>query len=82
MTNRRVTRRDVLRQMSAVVAATALPARDATGASLQSADAVQPSRFFPGFKPLTLQVTRRHDQRRDGRAGAAGAAAARRPAVA
>ena len=58
MSNRRVTRRDVLRQMSAVVAATALPAREATGAIAQTAgSAGQSSRFFPGFKPLTLQVT-------------------------
>jgi haloacetate dehalogenase len=53
----RVTRRDLLRQMTAVVAATALPA-NVEAAPAQRTDGVSPaSRFFPGFKPLTLQVT-------------------------
>jgi haloacetate dehalogenase len=43
--------------MSAVVAATALPARPASGESAHSAGAAHASRFFPGFKPLTLPVT-------------------------
>jgi haloacetate dehalogenase len=51
-----VTRRDVLRQVAAVVAAGALPAAAESAAA--QAPAVSPAaRFFPGFKPLTLQVT-------------------------
>ncbi len=54
-----MTRRDVLRQVAAVVAAGALPAADiAEAASAQPAAGTSPgSRFFPGFKPLMLQVT-------------------------
>ena len=51
----RVTRRDVLRQVGAVVAATALPG----AASTEAQAPVGPSpalKFFPGFKPLTLPV--------------------------
>jgi haloacetate dehalogenase len=48
----KLTRRDVLLQMGAVVGATALPAsaQPATSASASS-------RFFPGFKPLTIQTS-------------------------
>lgn len=54
----RVTRRDVLLQMSAVVTATALSsAGGSEAASAQVAEVTLTSRFFPGFKPLTLQVT-------------------------
>jgi haloacetate dehalogenase len=50
----RVSRRDVLRQVGAVVAATALPGPAA--GDTQAADGVSPAlKFFPGFKPLTLQ---------------------------
>ena len=51
----RVTRRDVLRQVGAVVAATALPGP----ASAETQVPAGPSpalKFFPGFKPLTLQA--------------------------
>jgi haloacetate dehalogenase len=50
----RVTRRDVLRQVGAVVAATALPA---PSAEAQAPAGASPAlKFFPGFKPLTLQA--------------------------
>jgi haloacetate dehalogenase len=53
-----VTRRDVLRQMSAVVAAGALPATGSAGAGRPQAEGASPAaRFFPGFKPFRLQVT-------------------------
>jgi haloacetate dehalogenase len=57
--SKRVTRRDVLKQMSAVVAAGALPAA-AAGASepAQTASSASPAaRFFPGFKPLSIQTS-------------------------
>jgi haloacetate dehalogenase len=58
MASQRVTRRDVLRHMTAVVAATALPSSDATARPDQSTGSASPgSRFFPGFKPLTLQTS-------------------------
>ncbi|MGH9174748.1 MAG: alpha/beta fold hydrolase [Vicinamibacterales bacterium] len=58
MANRRVTRRDLLRQMTAVVTATTLPAHTARAAPAQSAGRTgQASRFFPGFKTLTMEVT-------------------------
>ena len=51
----RVTRRDVLKQVGAVVAATALPG--AAAAEAQAPGGASPAlKFFPGFKPLTLQV--------------------------
>jgi haloacetate dehalogenase len=56
MSDHRVSRRDVLKQVGAVVAATALPG----SASAQTHDVPGPSpalKFFPGFKPLTLQVS-------------------------
>ena len=52
-----VTRRDMLRQMTAVVTAAALP-----GAGAEAAGGSQPaavsgtSRFFPGFKPLMIEA--------------------------
>lgn len=50
-----VTRRDVLRQMGAVVAAGVLPS---SAAAAQGQPAGAPSlKFFPGFKPLTIQTT-------------------------
>jgi haloacetate dehalogenase len=55
MSDNRVTRRDVLKQVGAVVAATALP-----GSASADAQAVTSSpvlKFFPGFKPLTTAVT-------------------------
>jgi haloacetate dehalogenase len=52
----RVTRRDVLRQVGAVVAATALPGSVATEAQAP-AGASPALKFFPGFKPLSLQVS-------------------------
>ncbi len=57
--NHPVTRRDVLRQMTAVMAASALPASSALEAtSTQATAGASPaSRFFPAFKPLMLQVT-------------------------
>ena len=52
--NNRVTRRDVLRQVGAVVAATALPG--APSSEAQAPAGPSPAvKFFPGFKPLTLQ---------------------------
>ena len=57
--NNRITRRDALRQMTAgMVATTALPARDAIEAAIQTpADGTPSARFFPGFKPLTIQTS-------------------------
>lgn len=53
-----LTRRDVLRQMSAVVAAGALPPASLAETGAAQASGVSPAAtFFPGFKPLTLQVT-------------------------
>jgi len=50
-----VTRRDVLRQMGAVVAAGVLPS---SAVAAQGQPAGAPSlKFFPGFKPLTIQTT-------------------------
>ncbi|MET0213117.1 MAG: alpha/beta fold hydrolase [Vicinamibacterales bacterium] len=58
MTTKRVTRRDLLRQMTAVVAATALPgSRGEASALVQPATGTTEPRFFPGFKPLKVQVT-------------------------
>jgi haloacetate dehalogenase len=55
VSDNRVTRREVLRQVGAVVAATALPA--SAGAETPPPAAVSPAlKFFPGFKPLTVQV--------------------------
>ena len=55
MSDNRVTRREVLRQVGAVVAATALPASG--GAETSSSGTVSPAlKFFPGFQPLTLHV--------------------------
>jgi haloacetate dehalogenase len=56
MSDNRVTRRDVLKQVGAVVAATALPG--AASAETQTPAGASPVlKFFPGFKPLTMQVT-------------------------
>ena len=56
MSDNRVSRRDVLKQVGAVVAATALPGTPL--AEAQSASGASPAlKFFPGFKPLTLQTT-------------------------
>ncbi len=55
MSDNRVTRRDVLRQVGAVVAATALPG-SASPEAQTPAGASPALKFFPGFKPLTLQV--------------------------
>jgi haloacetate dehalogenase len=56
MSDNRVTRRDVLKQVGAVVAATALPgAAPADGQTVAGASPVL--KFFPGFKPLSVQVT-------------------------
>ena len=55
MSDNRVTRRDVLKHVGAVVAATALPGGAA--ADTQAPAGVSPAlKFFPGFKPLTLNV--------------------------
>jgi haloacetate dehalogenase len=48
----KLTRRDVLLQMGAVVGATALPA-----SAQPPANASTTSRFFPGFKPITIQTS-------------------------
>jgi haloacetate dehalogenase len=56
VSDHRVTRRDVLKQVGAVVAATAMP--PATPADAQAQGGVSPVlKFFPGFKPLAIQVT-------------------------
>ena len=47
----KLTRRDMLLQMSAVVGASALPA------AAQPAGGTPSLRFFPGFKPITMQTT-------------------------
>ncbi len=57
MTTRRVTRRHVLRQMSAVVAATALPGGASAGAQPAGAAGASDSPFFPGFRRLSLTVS-------------------------
>jgi haloacetate dehalogenase len=55
MSHNRVTRRDVLKQVGAVVAATALPS--AASAELPPSPGASPAlAFFPGFKPLTIAV--------------------------
>jgi haloacetate dehalogenase len=55
VSDNRVTRREVLKHVGAVVAATALPS--GTAAQSQPAPGSSPVlKFFPGFKPLTLQV--------------------------
>lgn len=56
MANHRVSRRDVLRQMTAMVAATALPG-SATTETQQPAGTTPPSRFFPGFRTLSVQTS-------------------------
>jgi haloacetate dehalogenase len=56
MSDTRVTRRDVLKQVGAVVAATALPGSASAEAQAQSG-ASPALKFFPGFKPLTVQVS-------------------------
>jgi haloacetate dehalogenase len=60
----KMTRRDILRQMSAVVTATALPAAgaearasSASGQAQATASGSPGARFFPEFKPLTIQVS-------------------------
>jgi haloacetate dehalogenase len=56
VSDNRVSRRDVLKQVGAVVAATALPG--APVAEAQSVTGASPAlKFFPGFKPLTLQTS-------------------------
>jgi haloacetate dehalogenase len=56
VSDNRVTRRDVLKQVGAVVAATALPG--GASAEDQVTAAVSPAlKFFPNFKPLTMKVT-------------------------
>ncbi len=54
-----LTRRDILRQMSALVSATAMPGTAAAAvAESQAVPGGSPgARFFPGFKPITVQVT-------------------------
>lgn len=56
MSDNRVTRRDVLKQVGAVVAATALPG-SASADGHAVAGASPALKFFPGFKPLTIQTT-------------------------
>jgi haloacetate dehalogenase len=51
-----VTRRDVLRSVTAVVAATAMPS-SVSEAAAQAPGASPAARFFPGFKPLTIQTS-------------------------
>ena len=56
MSDNRVTRRDVLKQVGAVVAATALPG--SVSAEAHAPAGASPAlKFFPGFKPLTIQTT-------------------------
>ena len=56
MSDHRVTRRDVLKQVGAVVAATALPGTPSAEAQVPAG--VSPAlKFFPGFKPLTIPVS-------------------------
>ena len=53
-----VTRRDMLRQMTAVVTAAALPGPGAEAAGGSQPAAVSgASRFFPGFKPLLIEAS-------------------------
>lgn len=52
-----ITRRDVLRQMGAVVTASVLPSTAVGQTSPAPADAATSPKFFPGFKPLTVQTT-------------------------
>ena len=55
--NKKVTRRDLLRQIGAVVAAGAVH-DSAAAAPAQIAPSASPAaKFFPGFKPLTIQTT-------------------------
>jgi haloacetate dehalogenase len=51
-----VTRRDVLKQVAAVVAAGALPAASESAAAPASA-ASPGTKFFPGFKPFSMKVS-------------------------
>ncbi len=56
----RLTRRDVLLQMGAVVTASALPTADAGSLDAQAgtqAPASPAAKFFPGFKSITVEVT-------------------------
>lgn len=54
--SQKISRRDVLRQMSAVVAAGALPA--GTEARAYQGEGVSPgARFFPGFKPISIRTS-------------------------
>jgi haloacetate dehalogenase len=55
VSDNRVSRRDVLKQVGAVVAATALPG--AASPEAQTTGTSPALRFFPGFKPLSLKVT-------------------------
>ena len=55
MSDNRVTRRDVLKQVGAVVAATALPGSAAAEAQAPAGGSPV-LKFFPGFQPLTLTV--------------------------
>jgi haloacetate dehalogenase len=55
VSDNRVTRRDVLKQVGAVVAATALPGSASADAQLPPG-ASPALKFFPGFKPLTIQL--------------------------
>jgi haloacetate dehalogenase len=56
----KLTRRDVLLQMGAVVTASALPGADAAALDAQAGTPVPASpgaNFFPGFKPISIEVT-------------------------
>jgi len=55
--NKRVTRRDLLQQMAAVVAATAMPGSAAAEMQTPPTGTSPGAKFFPGFKPLTLQTS-------------------------
>lgn len=55
MSDNRVTRRDVLKQVGAVVAATAMPG--AVGLEAYAPGTSPAQKFFPGFKPLTLTTS-------------------------
>src|SRR5688500_17988322 len=53
-----LTRREVLKQMGAVVTATAMPGTARADVRPEQASTGSPAtRFFPGFKPMSLQVT-------------------------
>ena len=49
------TRREVLRQMSALVTATAMPGPPSAGQPIRGGS--PGAKFFPGFKPITIQTT-------------------------